>query len=106
MDLGGLPPGPETEVRPGEARMGTKGRVVLRRETAHRGGKTVVVVGGFADSVGAGELERIAKGLRKACGCGGTVRGREIEVQGEQADRVRAWLEGEGYRVAGVRGGG
>jgi translation initiation factor 1 len=79
------------------------GRVVLRRETAHRGGKTVIVVDDFATHLPASVLEKVAKKLRAACGCGGTVKGRSIELQGDQPGRVRAALEGEGFQVAGVR---
>ncbi len=79
------------------------GRVVLRRETAHRGGKTVIVVDDFATHLPASVIEKIAKKLRAACGCGGTVKGRTIEVQGDQPSRIRAALEVEGFQVAGVR---
>jgi translation initiation factor 1 len=79
------------------------GRVVLRRETAHRGGKTVIVVDDFATHLPASVIDKVAKKLRAACGCGGTVKGRSIELQGDQPDRVRAALEGEGFQVAGVR---
>jgi translation initiation factor 1 len=79
------------------------GRVVLRRETAHRGGKTVVVVDDFATHLPVSVIEKIAKKLRASCGCGGAVKGRTIEIQGDQPARVRAALEAEGFQVAGVR---
>jgi len=79
------------------------GRVVLRRETAHRGGKTVIVVHDFATHLPASIIEKIAKKLRAACGCGGAAKGRTIEIQGDQPARVRAALEAEGFQVAGVR---
>jgi len=79
------------------------GRVVLRRETAHRGGKTVIVVHDFATHLPASVIETIAKKVRSACGCGGTVRGRAIEIQGDQPAKIRAVLEGEGFQVAGVK---
>ncbi len=34
-------------------------------------------------------------------GCGGTVQGREIEIQGDQPDRVRKYFEKLGYVLAG-----
>jgi len=79
------------------------GRVVLRKEKAHRGGKTVIVVDDFATHLPASVIEATAKKLRAACGCGGTVKERRIEVQGDQPAKVRAILEGEGFEVAGVR---
>jgi translation initiation factor 1 len=79
------------------------GRVVLRRETAHRGGKTVIVVDQFATHLPLSVIETIAKKIRVSCGCGGSVKGRTIEIQGDQPDRVRAVLEQEGFKVAGVR---
>jgi translation initiation factor 1 len=79
------------------------GRVVLRRETAHRGGKTVIVVDQFATHLPLSVIETVAKKIRVACGCGGSVKGRTIELQGDQAVRVRAALEKEGFKVDGVR---
>ena len=78
------------------------GRVVLRREKAQRGGKTVVVVSDFESHISEAEIEDLARKARQACGCGGTVREREIELQGDNAPKVRAFFEGAGFRVAGV----
>jgi len=78
------------------------GRVVLRKEKAHRGGKRVIVVDDFATHLPTSVIETVAKRLRAGCGCGGTVKERRIEVQGDQAAKVRAILEGEGFEVGGV----
>ncbi|HEX3445718.1 MAG TPA: translation initiation factor [Chthoniobacterales bacterium] len=78
------------------------GRVVLRRETAHRGGKTVIVVDQFASHLPLSMIETFAKRIRTSCGCGGSVRGRTIEIQGDQPARIRAVLEREGFKVGGV----
>jgi translation initiation factor 1 len=104
MNLPDLPTGDaaKTLAKP-EAPLWKMGRVVLRRETAHRGGKTVVVVDDFASHLPASVIESVAKKLRAACGCGGTVKERRIEIQGDQPAKVRAILEGEGFQVAGVR---
>ncbi|MBI4324418.1 MAG: translation initiation factor [Chloroflexi bacterium] len=102
----GLPSGPTArpasrqETRP--PKPSKLGRVVLRRETAHRGGKTVTIVYDFAPNIAAAYIEALGKKLKAACGCGGTVKGREIEIQGEQAAKIRVLLEPEGFRVAGV----
>src|ERR1035438_2451082 len=67
------------------------GRVVLRRETAHRGGKIVIVIHDFAPFISNRSIEDLGRKLRSACGCGGTTRERTIEIQGHQGDRIR-WL--------------
>jgi translation initiation factor 1 len=78
------------------------GRVVLRRETAHRSGKTVIVVDHFATHLPLSVIEALAKKIRASCGCGGSVKGRTIEIQGDQPTRIRAVLEREGFKVGGV----
>jgi len=78
------------------------GRVVLRREKAHRGGKTVIVVHDFAPNIGMAYIESLAGKLKSACACGGTTRERTIEIQGDQPGRIRELLEREGFQVAGV----
>ncbi|MDD5349738.1 MAG: translation initiation factor [Chthoniobacteraceae bacterium] len=107
LEMGGLPSGPEAgEPQPAaqpEAAPSKRGRVVLRRETAHRGGKTVLVIDGFDLALDADFLENLAKRLRSACGCGGCVKERTIELQGDQPARVREKLVAEGFRVAGER---
>ena len=98
-----LPAGLEPIPASAPATEAKRGRVVLRRETAHRGGKAVIVVHDFASHISADEIASVAKRLRGAIGCGGTVRDREIELQGDHATKIRALLESEGYQVAGVR---
>jgi translation initiation factor 1 len=105
LNISNLPAGPEPAPAASDSpqTLWKMGRVVLRRETAHRGGKTVVVVDDFATHLPVSVIEKVAKKLRAACGCGGTVKGRSIENQGDQPARVRAALEAEGFQVAGVR---
>ena len=79
------------------------GRVVLRKEKAHRGGKTVIVVHDFAPQITGGQIAAFAGKLKKACGCGGTVKDRSIEIQGDQPGKIRTLLEAEGFQVAGVK---
>lgn len=105
LQLEGLPSGPTLELggNPPPPKVVRCGRVVLRREKAHRGGKVVVVIDGFEERHSEEEIEALAKRLRAACGCGGTVRGRMVELQGEQTGRARSFLENEGFQVAGER---
>ena len=104
LDAGNLPAGPASLPARADApqRIWKMGRVVLRREKAHRGGKTVIVVHDFATHLPASVIETIAKRIRQSCGCGGTVRERTIEIQGDQPAKIRAVLEEEGFQVAGV----
>ena len=105
LDLGGLPAGPAPEAAapvPPKASPRKLTRVVLRREKAHRGGKTVIIVHDFPPHLPLAAIDELAKKLRTACGCGGTVKDREIEVQGDQPARIRAVLEKEGFQAAGV----
>jgi translation initiation factor 1 len=105
LQIAGLPPGPAQpapSASPPPARINKPGRVVLRRETARRGGKVVIVVDDFAPHIGLAAIEDLGRRLRNACGCGGTIRQRSIELQGNQPARIRSFLEDEGFQVAGV----
>jgi translation initiation factor 1 len=100
-----LPPGPAAPAPPASApavRLPKPGRVVLRRETARRAGKVVIVIDDFAPHIGLAAIEDLGRRLRQACGCGGAVRQRAIELQGNQAAKIRSFLEAEGFQVAGV----
>ncbi len=101
LNLGPLPEGPaQPTAAPTKAKR--LGRVVLRKETAHRGGRAVIVVHDFPPGFSADALEDLAKQLRKSLGTGGTVRERTIEMQGDQSGKVRVFLESLGWQVAGV----
>lgn len=74
-----------------------RGRVDIKRETGGRGGKTVTVVSGFV-GIGLPEKEQLAKKMRAACGCGGTVKDGQIEIQGDQRETVARILSEAGFR--------
>ncbi len=100
----GLPPvqpgaGLVASGRPGSATPATKnrGRVDLKRTTAGRGGKTVTLVTGFI-GIGLPEKESLCKKMRNACGCGGTVKDGDIEIQGDQRDKIARILIDAGFR--------
>lgn len=97
----GLPEGSLTPPPAADPAAKKKHRVVIRREKSNRGGKTVVVISQLPTHLSPPELENFCRDARKALGCGGNVHGREIELQGDQADRVRQYLEKQGYTVAG-----
>jgi len=72
------------------------GKIVLRRERRGRGGKTATVIAGLG--LRAGALEALARELRHALGCGATVEGDTVVVQGDLAARVAPWLSARGAR--------
>ena len=84
---------PVSEIRNQKSR----GRVDIRRETGNRGGKTVTVIDGFI-GIGLPEKESLAKKMRNACGCGGTVKDGAIEIQGDQREKIAAILSEAGFR--------
>lgn len=45
------------------------------------------------------ELKELAAHLKKKCGCGGTVKGDVIEIQGEKVDLVRQELQAKGIKA-------
>ena len=81
------------------------GRLILRRETKERGGKTVVVIYGFDQLPGANAvlIANLARDLKGRLGCGGSFDRQEIVLQGDRCGQVCAALEAMGYRVDGVR---
>jgi translation initiation factor 1 len=74
-----------------------RGRVDIRREKEGRGGKTVTTVSGFM-GIGLPEKEQLAKKMRAACGCGGTVKDGQIEIQGDQREPIARILTEAGFR--------
>ena len=89
----GGPTAPKKESLPEKNR----GRADVRRETGNRGGKTVTVIDGFT-GIGLPEKEQLAKKMRAACGCGGTVKDGAIEIQGDQRTTVARILTEAGFR--------
>lgn len=103
LDRAALPAAGQPEPPPeAPAKPHKRGRVVLRRETKHRGGKAVIIVRGVPEA----EIDALAKQLKQKLGCGGTVERDagepEIVLQGDQPAKVAEWLRAEGFRVDGV----
>ena len=100
LDTRGLPAGPApapAAPAPQKAPARNRGRVDITREKGGRGGKTVTVVDGFT-GIGLPEKEQLAKRIRGACGCGGTVKDGRIEIQGDQRETVARILSEAGFR--------
>jgi translation initiation factor 1 len=114
-----LPPGPAAPAAPAKlakvAKEPAPPRAVVRMERKGRGGKEVTVValtrpappGRGAGGSGSGsgndklalppaELERWCRDLKQALGCGGTVDGDQIVLQGDLRPRIGAVLEARG----------
>jgi translation initiation factor 1 len=95
---GRIPPDtPKKDASKREAPEKNRGRVDILRVTGGRAGKTVTVVTGFV-GIGLPEKERLAKKMRAACGCGGTVKDGAIEIQGDQRETVARLLVEAGFR--------
>jgi translation initiation factor 1 len=74
----------------------------VRRETKGRKGKGVITICDLGlDSAG---LKKLASQLKKHCGCGGSVVGDVIEVQGDKRDAIKQVLEKNGYKVKFIGG--
>ena len=71
----------------------------MRRETAHRGGKTVIVLEGFSAAWSTERLQDLLHDLKTALGSGGRINGSKLEIQGEQAERLQPLLQTRGFAV-------
>ena len=75
-----------------------KGKTVrVRLETKGRKGKTVTLVEGLHHNPTT--MAEIARILKQFCGAGGTVKEGQIEIQGDQRDRVMEKLREMNYMV-------
>ncbi len=92
----GPPDAPSAPTPPAapEAREPAKlaGKIVVRREKAGRGGKTVTRVSGLP----AERLEELASRMKKALGCGASVEGGDLLLLGSLVPRAAAWLRADG----------
>jgi translation initiation factor 1 len=68
-------------------------RILL--DTKQRAGKAVTLVTGFIGVES--DLEDLGKQLKNFCGTGGSVKNKEVIVQGDQRDKVLQWLQKKGY---------
>lgn len=77
----------------------TKGDGIVRihRQASGRKGAGVSLIAGLdlPDS----ELKKLAAELKKRCGCGGSVKNGNIEIQGEKRDLLKQLLEQKGFTV-------
>ena len=68
----------------------------VRLDAKHRGGKLVTLVEGFAGTDA--DLETLGKHLKSFCATGGSVKNREIIIQGDNREKILQWLIKTGYK--------
>lgn len=73
------------------------GTIRLHRETKGRKGKGVVLIKGL--ELAEKELKLLAKDIKKRTGTGGAVKCFVIEIQGDQRELIKEFLEKKGYKV-------
>lgn len=97
---GHVPPAPPAAapVEPAKPAPGAKpiARAVVRLERTGRGGKEVTVVEQLP--LTPAEREQWLKALKSALGCGGTIEGDALVIQGDQRKRLPALLAARGVR--------
>ena len=73
------------------------GIIKLQKQVKGRNGKPVTLISGLPiDDAG---LNKLAKELKKKCGAGGSIEGRNILIQGDKRKIIKDLLEKMGYQV-------
>jgi translation initiation factor 1 len=85
------PPAPEVKRIPPEQQTA---RLITERRVK---GKLVTVIAGL--DLGHNDLSELATRLKNACGAGGTVKNREIELQGDHLQAAERALQAIGYKT-------
>ncbi|MBU2881555.1 stress response translation initiation inhibitor YciH [Psychrosphaera sp. B3R10] len=72
------------------------GFVRISRETKGRKGKGVMIITGI--QLPADEFKKLAQTLKKKSGTGGAVKDDQIEIQGDDRNKLQSILEDMGYK--------
>ncbi|MEO5980094.1 MAG: translation initiation factor [Chryseolinea sp.] len=75
-------------------------RVLL--DKSMRAGKQVTLVTGFHGTLN--DLELLGKMLKSKCGVGGSVKDKEVIIQGDHRDKILSILIKEGYKAKKIGG--
>jgi translation initiation factor 1 len=70
-------------------------RLKIQASKKGKGGKTVTIISGF--QVSPETLQNLTKQLKNQCGTGGTTKDTEIEIQGDQRQKLLEILTKLGY---------
>lgn len=84
--------------KPSKTSAKKRGRLIMRRLKAGKGGKVVTEVSGFE---GSANLDELLRDLKRTLGTGGTLKGRVIELQGECRQQAKVAFEKLRYTVVG-----
>ena len=88
-------PAPEPVVKPGKGGR-TWPRAVVRMERAGRGGKEATVIEQL--DLSSSERAEWLKALKSALGCGGSIEGGSIMLQGDHRERLKRVLADRGVK--------
>lgn len=75
----------------------SKQKLKLLLDSKQRGGKTVTLITGFIGKEK--DLEVLSKELKNHCGTGGSFKDGEVIIQGDQREKIKAYLIKKGYGV-------
>ncbi|WP_417658992.1 translation initiation factor [Pseudidiomarina sp.] len=87
----------QATVEQSETPLDTSQPVRIQRQTKGRKGKGVTVIFDLPDNPDL--LAEYASALRKTCGVGGAVKDGTIELQGDQRNKAKQWLEQRGFKA-------
>jgi translation initiation factor 1 len=82
--------------RPGSAAGGHSSQGIRLRLERRASDRVVTSISGLPGS--AAELAALVRALKSACGAGGTVKDRVVELQGDHRDAVEAFLAARGLK--------
>lgn len=71
-------------------------KLKIKLDTRQRAGKVVTLLENFVGTEA--DLDELGKKLKNFCGSGGSIKDREILIQGDHRDKVLQWLIKNGYK--------